>query len=404
MCGRCGRSIQVRYNKGRSYYCNWRTVELGQSRSCFSVGGIGIDAVVARHFLERLSAARDGGGPGGGKGRVGARRSGAAQLPLELEQCRYEASLAERRYRRVDPDNRLIAATLEREWEAALGALERAELALKAARERQPEAPPPGYFADLGASLERVWHAPTTTSRDRKRLLACLVEEITLQVVEEDQTEVVIHWRGGETDAFAVPRQRTKPVRQVDDLDTVQWVRRLAPIYPDVQIARILNDQGRRSARGLVFSVSLVQRLRYRHGIAGYRPSASGEEDGEVLSVRAAAEQLGVSESTLYRWVHAGVLPSVHPALPGAPVRVRLNADFRSRFHLDPPEGFVPLRDAVRRLGVSRQTIWQRVASGRLDSCHVKRGPNRGLHVRLEPDDLPLLRKMLADEEEPADG
>ena len=404
VCGRCGRSIQVRYNKGRSYYCNWRTVELGQSRSCFSVGGIGIDAVVARHFLERLSPAGTEAARAAEQAVSEREEAALRSCRLELEQCRYEASLAERRYRRVDPDNRLIAATLEREWEAALAALERAEFALKTARERQPKAPPPGYFADLGASLERVWHAPTTTSRDHKRLLACLVEEITLQVVEDDQTEVVIHWRGGETDAFEVPRQRRKPVRQVDDMDTVEWIRRLAPVYPDVQIARILNDQGRRSARGLLFSVSLVQRLRYRHGIAGYRPSATGEEEGEVLSVRAAAAHLGVSDSTLYRWVHAGVLPSVHPALPGAPVRVRLNADFRSRFHLDPPEGFVPLREAVRRLGVSRQTIWQRVASGRLDSCHVKRGPNRGLHVRLEPDERPLLRMMLADEEEPADG
>ena len=243
VCGRCGRSIQVRYNKGRSYYCNWRTVELGQSRSCFSVGGIGIDAVVARHFLERLSPAGTEAARAAEQAVSEREEAALRSCRLELEQCRYEASLAERRYRRVDPDNRLIAATLEREWEAALAALERAEFALKTARERQPKAPPPGYFADLGASLERVWHAPTTTSRDHKRLLACLVEEITLQVVEDDQTEVVIHWRGGETDAFEVPRQRRKPVRQVDDMDTVEWVRRLAPVYPDVQIARILNQE-----------------------------------------------------------------------------------------------------------------------------------------------------------------
>ena len=67
-----------------------------------------------------------------------------------------------------------------------------------------------------------------------------------------------------------------------------------------------------------------------------------------------------------------------------------IGADFRSRFRLEPPEGFVPLREAVQRLGVSRQTVWQRVASGKLESCHVKRGAVRGLYVRLEADRLPL--------------
>ena len=181
-------------------------------------------------------------------------------------------------------------------------------------------------------------------------------------------------------------------------------VRRLALLYPDIQIAKVLNDQGHRSARGFLFSVSLVQQLRHRHGIKGYRPSSTGEEEGEILGIAAAAARLGVSDATLYRWVNAGVLPSIHPHLAGAPVRIRLNADFRSRFHLDPPEGFVPLRVAVRRLGVSRQTIWQRVASGQMESCHVKRGPNRGLHVRLEPDDHPLFRERPADAEEPENG
>ncbi|MDE2914208.1 MAG: helix-turn-helix domain-containing protein [Paracoccaceae bacterium] len=71
-----------------------------------------------------------------------------------------------------------------------------------------------------------------------------------------------------------------------------------------------------------------------------------------------------VADSTLYRWVNAGILPSVRPDVPGAPVRIRMGADFRSWFRLDPPEGFVPLREAMRCLGVSRQTVWQRAAFG----------------------------------------
>ncbi len=390
VCGHCGRSIQVRYNVGRSYYCNQRTADTGQKRSCLSVGGIGIDKAVAERFLDLVS-------PAGAEAAIAAAQAVAERAEtalrsqlLELEHCRYEAGLAERRYRQVDPDNRLIAATLERDWEAALRAVESAEFALEAARERQPEDLPPSYFTELGTSLERVWHAPETTHRDRKRLLACLVEEVTLQLAEDDRTEVVIHWRGGRADSFSVKRQKRRPIRRRDDIDTVELVRRLARFYPDVQIAGVLNDQGRRSARGLRFSASLVQDLRHRHGVPEFKASAKDEEEGELLSVRAAARELGVADSTLYRWVNAGILPGVRPDVPGAPLRVRMGADFRSRFRLEPPEGFVPLREAVQRLGVSRQTVWQRVASGKLESCHVKRGAVRGLYVRLEADGLPL--------------
>ena len=391
VCGHCGRSIQVRYNVGRSYYCNQRTADLGAKRSCLSVGGIGIDKAVAERFLDLVS-------PAGAEAAMAAAQAVAERAEtalrsqlLELEHCRYEAGLAERRYRQVDPDNRLIAATLERDWEAALRAVESAEFALEAARERQPEDLPPSYFTELGTSLERVWHAPETTHRDRKRLLACLVEEVTLQLGEDDRTEVVIHWRGGRADAFSVRRNRRKPVRRHDDIDTVELVRRLARFYPDARIAIVLNDQGRRSARGLLFSTSLVRDLRHRHGVPAYRkPSAGEEEDGELLSVKEAARELGISDSTLYRWINAGILPGVRPDVSGAPLRVRMGADFRSRFHLDPPEGFVPLWEAMQRLGVSRQTIWQRAASGQLESCHVKRGAVRGLYVRLEADGLPL--------------
>jgi len=399
VCGHCGRSAQVRYNKGRSYYCNLRTEDLGRLRSCFSVGGIEIDKVVAHHFLERVSpagveAAREA-------AQMIAQRAQTAlkHQQLEVDHCRYEASLAERRYRRVDPDNRLIASTLEREWEAALKALESAEFAYETARAQQPEAPPASFLADLGAALERVWNAPETTHRDRKRLLACLIEEATLQV-DDGQIEVILHWWGGETDVLSVPRRRPKPVRHRDDIDTVALVRRLAGFYPDIQIATILNDQGRRSSRGLLFSMSTVEALRRRHGILRSRKATV--EEGELMSVAKAAQEIGVSEATLYRWVNAGILPSAHPDVSGAPVRILMSADFRSRFHLEAPEGFVPLREAMRHFGVSRQTIWQRVASGQLESCHVQRGPSRGLHIRLDPDDLPLF--MGADPDQEGNG
>ncbi len=113
--------------------------------------------------------------------------------------------------------------------------------------------------------------------------------------------------------------------------------------------------------------------------------------------MQAAVQQLGVSDSTLYRRVNAGILPSIHPDVSGAPVRIRMGADFRRRFRFDPPEGFVPLREAMQRLDVSRPTIWQRAASGQLESCYVKRGAVRDFDIRLEADELPVLERMLRD-------
>ena len=102
----------------------------------------------------------------------------------------------------------------------------------------QPEDPPSSFFTGLGIAQEGVWDAPETTHRDRKRLLACLAEEVTLQVVADDRTEVVIHWRGGRADSFWVKRQKRRPIRRRDDIDTVEPVRQLAQLYPEVQFVK----------------------------------------------------------------------------------------------------------------------------------------------------------------------
>ena len=109
-------------------------------------------------------------------------------------------------------------------------------------------------------------------------------------------------------------------------------------------------------------------------------------------SVAEAATELGVTGTTLYRWIRKGLVPSVQPDVSGEPVRVRLTDDFRSRSCPDPPDGFVPLTTAVVRLGFSRQTIWKRMRAGKLPVVYVTRGRHRGLHVRITPDmDMPLV-------------
>ena len=295
---------------------------------------------------------------------------------------------------RVDPDNRLIAATLERDWEQALRALERAQQQIAAAEAEQPPAPDPERLASPGRDLPALWEAGETTARDRKRLLSCLLDEVILHKDREAwQMSVFLQWKGGRTDErrMPIPAGRRDVVR--DDADTVELLlRRLAAFYPDWEIARILNRQKRAAARGLEFTGPRVAKLRSRHGIPVCPPPEAGQTEAPVLSAAEAAAELGITGTTLCRWIRKGLVPSVQPDVSGAPVRVRMTDDFRSRFCPEPPDGFVPLAAAVARLGAGRQTIWKRMRAGRLQAVLLTRGKHRGLLAGIDPDeDMPLL-------------
>ena len=185
VCGHCGRSMSSRYNKSWRYLCSGRMNTLGSHDGCFSVGGVRIDRLVSQCFLEAV-------GPAGLEAALQAeqqlvveRETAQRSYRLELERCTYEASLAARRYRQVDPDNRLIAATLEGEWEQALRALERAQQQLEVAEAEQPRAPDPQRLASLGRDLPALWEAEGTTARDRKRLLSCLLDEVSMLTIRD---------------------------------------------------------------------------------------------------------------------------------------------------------------------------------------------------------------------------
>ena len=265
VCGHCGRAMGSRYNKSCRYICSGRKNVLGSHDGCFSTGGVRIDRWVSQRFLEAV-------GPAGVEAALQAEQRVVVEREavlrshrLELERCRYDASLCERRYRQVDPDNRLIAATLERDWEHALRALERAQQQFAAAEAEQPPAPDPARFASLGRNLAALWEAEGTTARDRKRLLACLLDEVILSIDRNAmQISVVLQWKGGRSDEQRLPILTGRREIKRDDAKTVDLLRRMAAFYPDGEIARILNRQKRVTARGLPYTVSPFARRRRR--------------------------------------------------------------------------------------------------------------------------------------------
>jgi DNA invertase Pin-like site-specific DNA recombinase len=387
VCGRCGRKLMVHYqgkrgHKSPAYHCPGSVLVAGRGEWCVRIGGGRVDEAVAAALLQALT-------PAGVKAALRAAEvleadhdAALAQWRLQVEQARYQAERAERRYRQVEPEHRLVARGLERDWERALGALAEAEAELALREQRRPctlTGDEREQLLALGSDLGRVWSAPTTTDRDRKQLVRCLIEEVILDVNrEERRATVTLRWRGGALTELGVPLHKPQPAIRTDE-DTIALLERLATHYDDATIAGILNRQGRRSATGERFTKIIVGGLRRYRNIPTYRPPAE-PPDGDLLPVAKAAEQLGVAPSTIFRWLQDGFIRGEQDT-PGAPWRIRVNDELRALFVDDAPSGYVPIADAMRIMGVSRQTVLQRVKRGELQAIHVRSGRRKGLRI-----------------------
>jgi DNA invertase Pin-like site-specific DNA recombinase len=386
-CGHCGRRLHTHY-RGRSaapgYHCSGKDLVEGRGVYCLTVGGVQIDEAVTTAFLAALTPAAVDAALVAAQQLDTDDETALAQWRLAVERARYEAERAERRYHAVEPENRLVARGLETEWEQRLRELEAAQRELDA-REHQRRRARGQIDADrlraLGDDLRRVWTAPTTTDRDKKELLRALLEEVVIAVErDERRAHLTLRWRGGTITELHVSL-RASPPRIRTDEDSLALIRRLAPHYPDAVIAGILNRQGKRTARGERFTAMHVGCLRRYRNILRCEP-ATERADGERLTIAKAAAVLGVAPSTLHRWLTAGIIVG-EQLTPGAPWRIRMTDELRARFVEEAPPGYLPMLEARLRLGVSRQTVLQRVKRGELDAIHVRRGRRKGLRIKV---------------------
>jgi len=390
-CGVCGRKLAVYYEGPHKatpgYYCTG-TGQLvdGRGTRHLRIGGVAIDTAVTGAFLAALQPAALQACLTAARQLEDGHDTALQQFRREVERARYQAGKAERRYRAVDPENRLVARGLEADWEHALTdlAAAQAELARReAARPTTLTTEERAAILSLGDDLDRVWTAPTTTDKDRKQLLRTLLEEVNITVERDHghgQARLVARWKGGAISELTVPIKRKPPAIRTDE-DTIELVRRLAVHYPDAKIAGILNRQHRRTARGLSFTAGRVQGLRHHWGIACHQPSNNPQE-GELLTVAQAAKQLGIAPSTLHRWLGDGFIAG-EQLTPGAPWRIRLTDQLRGQFVDDAPDGWLAMLEATLALGVSRQTVLQRVKRGELRAVHVRTGRRKGLRIEL---------------------
>ena len=315
ICGICGKRMTVRYHVARGritpeYVCPYDCIENGGRKLCRRVPGAGLDKAVGALLLEAitpmmLEVALTV------QAELEARASDADRLRLQqVERARYEADLAQRRYMRVDPDNRLVADTLEAEWNQKLRELAQAHECY------QRQGKTDGSILDeeqrtqiraLANDFPRLWLDPHTSDRDRKRLARLVIEDVTL--IRADQLIVHVRFRGGAVRTLVMPNPLPACRLRITDKGVIQEIDRLLDDHTDKQIAQILNDRGMRTYEGNLFTPIGVYELRHRHGL---KDRFSRMREAGMLTLDEVAAVLGVCTPTAKTWNQRGILKG-HP-------------------------------------------------------------------------------------------
>jgi Recombinase zinc beta ribbon domain/Recombinase len=307
ICGICGERMKVIYHvrAGRrvpDYICRGRSVDDPQP-VCQWISGRGVDEAVSELLLEVVSP-------------VAIETTLAVQQELQVrleeverlrkqqvERARYEAELSQRRYMRVDPDNRLVADTLEADWNRKLRALQEAQQEYEQQRQKDSMTVDEELrirLHTLATDFPRLWHDPNTPDRERKRLAHLLLEDVTL--IKREQLLIHIRFPGGTIRTLELPRPRRVTVTQ---RSVVAEVDRLLDDHPHEAIAKILNSRGLVSGYGQPFTGRMISRMRIKYGLKSRfeRLRAKG-----LLTLDEMAQRLGIGTDQLKTWRVVGLL------------------------------------------------------------------------------------------------
>jgi len=309
ICGKCGRRMTIRYHaRGGTevpdYQCMRECIDNAGPR-CQAIPGAAADAAIGQLLLQALTpltleVALTV------QAEIEARAAEAdAMRASHVERARHRADLARRRYLAVDPGNRLVAGTLEADWNAALRALQATQddydhaAAAAAALTEDDKA----RIRALAADFPALWTNPATPPRERKRMARLLLDDVTM--TKTDRIHLHVRFRGGQTTSLDIPipppawqLRQTRP-------DTLALLDRLLDEHTDAQTAAALNAAGHRSGEGKPFTGRIVLELRRSHHLPSHadRLRARG-----LLTLTETADRLGVHISTIKAWRRAGLL------------------------------------------------------------------------------------------------
>jgi hypothetical protein len=319
LCGQCGYRVGTTYsNDGLHYYRCYGEPPL--RRSCTTIPGKAIDRAVEQLFLDtmvpseiELSLAVEH--------EVDAQaQSLERQWKLRMEGAAYEGGRAERRYKAVDPDNRVVARTLENEWERCLRELEQVRADYeKAKRERHVELTDQDRerIRTLARDLPKVWRSSTTRQTDRKAMLRLVMEAVSLRAVEvpDRETLVRVAWKSGAVTELHVPRPTTSQMVATSGAALARLRELAAAGVHDRQIAEHLNAEGFMTGAGNHWTLIAVRNARKLHRIDRTalslptgRPLPDRRDDG-CLSILGAVRHFGVSKDVVRLWIRKGWVP-----------------------------------------------------------------------------------------------
>ena len=371
VCGRCGRPMHTRYEKQPAYACHQANQQYGDPY-CQHFTAPHVDTAVVGVFLQAVQPAQLEAALAAVEQVEAQRQRLATQWQQRLERARYEADLARRRYEQVDPDNRLVAAELERRWEEKLHTAHSLEQDWQQA---QAQALAPlteterAAIRHLAEDLPALWHAPTTTHAERKRLLCCLIAHVALDAFSRPGYSIVhIHWRTGATTTLEVERPRAGGPPAPPPL--IARIRELACRYPDDLIPAILNAEAVQTARGQTWTTARVRHFRNKHRIptaCPYVTAQPGPRGDGLIKAAEAATRLGISPAMVNDWFRRGLLVG-HQQRPGTPLWIRLTAEDVARFDGSASLGpdMLPANEAPAALEMTAEQLHAHIRAGRL--------------------------------------
>jgi DNA invertase Pin-like site-specific DNA recombinase len=343
-CGRCGARMGLHYSGPHGefpvYLCTYTQRQHGGPR-CQEVRALTLDAEMERLVLEALAPDKLALALAALEQLEQEYATLRQQWQLRVERARYEATRARRQYDLVEPENRLVARTLERQWEDKLREAEKTEQAYETWAQQQRlevTAADRQEILALGENLPRIWHAPTTTTMDRKRLLRLVVKEVLVdQHRERGKVWFQINWQTGATSEHWLTR-RVRAYTDYANLEGLQQrLRELTTAQQlDDEIARTLNAEGFRTAHGRPFTSKMIWLLREKWDLPTSKangPFPLRWEDGSY-SVAGAAEAIGVRLAIVYKWLRQGRLHGKQRA-PGLPWKISLTEAQLASLRLD---------------------------------------------------------------------
>jgi len=322
-CRRCGHRLQVSYSGGGHprYWCvGTRDQNGGQ---CIKFSGVHVDVAIAAEVLHAVAEPAISAALLAADNAAERREAETKSIELELEQARYRAGLAERRYERTDPENRLVAPELERRWNAALAEVAGLEARLEEHRRRATVQPvvERERLLQLAKELPTLWHDDQVEMETKQRIVRILIEEIIADVdLESGQVVLLVHWAGGRHSEVRAKRRRPDEHRLTTSLETSEVIRRMGAYWDDRQIAMTLNRLGMKTATGLAWTEGRVSGFRSKRGLTNSLLAAQAQSE-PVVTLLEAARKLNTNTITIRKLIAAKLIRA-EQVVPFAPWRI----------------------------------------------------------------------------------